>query len=188
MRAYRCLILAASFALTSALVRGDERIIPCHDVTKLDFTNLTISNRIHHNTRQLAFKNGVALGYDDPEIEKSGPPDWKAEIERDTVVQPAPGISVRFLLIYQHHLTGTGWNYWLVGYSCSNGRLRQVFSRDGLSLKIERLDDSGIVVSKLLKYGSPIETHWSYIWEKAQLNYVLASKRADPAPKSNNPK
>ena len=66
--------------------RDDYSLPRCHK-------NLTISNRIHHNSRQLVFKDGVALGYDDPEIEKSGPPDWKAEIERDTVVQPAPGIA-----------------------------------------------------------------------------------------------
>ncbi len=187
MRAYCCLILATSFALTGASVQGKETITPCHDVTGLDFKNLTISNRIHHNTQQLAFKDGVALNYDDPEKEKSGTPDWRAEIKRDTVVHPAPGISVRFLLIHQDHLTGTGWNWWLVGYGCSNGRLRQVFSCDGLSLKIERLDDSGIVVSKLLKYGSPIETHRSYIWEKTQLMYVLASRWSDPAQRSRNP-
>ncbi len=188
MRAYCCLILALSFAPTKALVCGDETIIPCHDVTKLDFKNLTISNRIHHNTRQLAFKDGVALNYDDPEREKSGTPDWKAEIERDTVVHPAPGSSVRFLLIDEDHLTGTGWNRWLVGYSCSNGHLRQVFSRDGLSFEIERLDNSGSIVSKLLTHGSPIKTHWSYTWEKAQSEYVLASKWSAPAQKPKNPK
>jgi hypothetical protein len=187
MRAYCCLMLVISFALTSAFAQGNETIIPCQDVTKLDFKNLTFSNGIHHNTRQFAFKNGVAQYYDDPEIQKSGPPDWRAEIERDTVVQPSRGTAVRFLLIYQGHLTGTGWIYWLVGYSCVNGRLRQVFSRDGLSLKIERLDDSGIVVSKSVKYGSLVETHWSYLWDKAQLRYVLASKWSGSAKKSTNP-
>ncbi len=58
--------------------------------------NLTISNRIHHNTRELAFKNGIALTSDDPETENA-PADWKAEIERDTVIHPASGTTVRFL-------------------------------------------------------------------------------------------
>ncbi len=173
MRVYCCLILSLSFALMIDFARDDEPVTSCHDVTRLDFKNLTISR----GKRIFAFKDGVAHNYEIPEIEKSGPPDWNAEIERDTVVHPIPDVTLRFLLIKDSHLTGTGWNFWLVGYSCSNGHLRQVFSRDGLSLEIERLDNSGIVVSKLLKYGSPIKTRWSYIWEKAQSKYVLALNR-----------
>jgi hypothetical protein len=54
-----------------------------------------------------AFHDGVALNYDNPEISRT--PDWQADIQRDTAVQPIPVIDVRFLLIHDSHLTGSGW-------------------------------------------------------------------------------
>ncbi len=159
MRAYGCLILL--FTLTTAFARGNKTIISCQDVTKIDFENVTISA----GKLIFAFRDAIALAYEMPEIEKSGPPDWKAEIQRDTVVHPASGTTVRFLLIYDSHLTGSGWNYWLVGYKCSDGHLQQVFSREGLSFRVERLEDSVVVVSKLQTHGSLIRTPWSYVWD-----------------------
>lgn len=184
MRACCCLLLAIPFVLANTSALGGETTTPCQDVTRLDFKNLTISNTIHHNTRRLAFKDGIALTYDDP-MTKNSSPDWKAEIERDTAIHPSSGTTVRFLSVHESHLTGSGWNYWLVGYSCSNGQLRQVFSRDGLSLKIERLDNSGIVVSKIMKDSSRTATHWTYVWDMKLSTYVLASSWSDTDSPSN---
>src|SRR5882724_10276393 len=66
--------------------------VQCDDVTKLDSRNLTILTAQH----TFAFHNGIAVNYDDPtETDKDHfPPDWKAEIEKDSIIQPAPDVVV----------------------------------------------------------------------------------------------
>jgi hypothetical protein len=182
MRTVAFAILTLSSVLTDAFGQESKVGAPCKDSTKLDFESLTISNGIHHNIRQLTFKNGVALTHDGTETQKSHPA-WKSEFRRDTVVRPESGTVIRFLLIYDSPLTGSGWNYWLVGYKCTDGHLQQVFSRDGLSLKIERLDDSEIVVSKSLTYRSLVRTYWSYVWDKNRSTYILSSGWSGTNPK-----
>jgi hypothetical protein len=122
------LILAYMITLPGATAA----ILHCDDVTTLDFGNLTIAS----GTRKFVFKDGTALNHDAKG--DSSDADWKAEIARDTVVQPAPGVTVRFLLIHDSHMTGSGWRYYLLGYCCSNSKLQEVFRRDGLSLEVER--------------------------------------------------
>ena len=150
--------------------------IRCGDITRLDFRNLTI----HSGSRTFAFNNGTAANYDSPpESEQDRKPDWRAEIERDTVVQPDPNVSVRFLVIHDSHETGSGWRYFISGYRCSDGELREVFHRDGLSLTIDRLDSNGIHVSSLVGVnpttGQKIRKWWSYIWDRSRSKYVIRS-------------
>jgi hypothetical protein len=152
----------------------DATHLPCDSVRTIDFNNLTISC----GDRTFAFNDGTALNYDRPG--ESGPPDWKAEFERDTVVEPTPGVSVRFLLIHDSHETGSGWRYHLVAYRCSNGTLQQVFHRDGLSLKIDHLDSSTITVSLNPVPGQTVTTHWSYVWDQQRSTYGLVSTWSTP--------
>jgi len=92
--------------------------IRCGDITRLDFKNLTINS----GSRTFAFDNGTAANYDSPsDPERDRKPDWRAEIERDTVVQPDPKVSARFLVIHDNHETGSGWRYFISGYQCSDG-------------------------------------------------------------------
>jgi hypothetical protein len=119
----------------------DAAHLPCNSVRTSDINYLTIAC----GDRIFDFIDGTALNYDRPG--GSGTPDWKAKFERDTVVEPNPGVAVRLLLIRDSHETGRRWRYYLVAYRCSNGRLQQVVHRDGLSLKIDRLDSSTITVS-----------------------------------------
>ena len=182
MRAYCCLIFALSFALTNAFARGNDTTILCQDVTKLDFKNLTISRA----NRIFAFNDGIALNYDTPETDRSAPPDWEAEVKWESVVHPTSGIKIRFLLIHDSHLTGSGWNYWLVGYKCSDGSLEQVFSLDGLSLEVDGLDDSGVVVSKMLTSGSSVRTYWSYFWDKNLSTYTLGASWSATGPQEKD--
>ncbi len=177
-----CYMLAAALAVTTVSSQANQATIhparvleaPCDDVATIDFKNL----RISLGRRIFAFQNGVALNHDMPDA--SGPPDWKAEIERDTVVQPAPGLSVRFLLIHDSHETGSGWCYYLVGYCCSSGRLQEVFRREGLSLSVDRLDSSRVSVGLNTIPGKPVRNHWSYTWDRAKSRYVLSSAWSTP--------
>jgi hypothetical protein len=150
--------------------------IRCGDITRLDFKNLTINS----GSRTFAFDNGTAANYDSPsDPERDRKPDWRAEIERDTVVQPDPKVSARFLVIHDNHETGSGWRYFISGYQCSDGELREVFHRDGLSLAVDRLDSDGINVSSIVganpTTGQKIRKRWSYTWDRSRSRYVIRS-------------
>jgi len=128
-------------------------------VTKLDVENFTIRTA----QRTFAFHNGVALNYESPRVQDAerSPPDWKSGDCEDNVIQPAPNVVVRFILIHDSHETGSGWRYYATGFRCSGGNLQEVFRRHGLSLSVDRLDSATIGVSLNLTPGSPIRKHWS---------------------------
>ena len=148
----------------------------CDAVMKLDFENLPV----HTARRKFAFRNGVAVNFDLPpeRSDRESPPDWKARIEKDTVVQPAPDVVVRFLLIHDSHVTGSGWRYYLTGLRCSSGKLQEVFHRDGLSLGIERLDSTSIIISLNGTPGDAVRKRWSYTWDRSASKYVLSSTQS----------
>ncbi len=151
------------------------RGIHCADINRLDFRNLTIRS----GTRTFVFKGGTATHSDSPsEPGQNRTPDWTAKIERDTVVQPEPGTSVRFLVIHDNHLTGSGWRYYISGYRCAEGALSEVFHRDGRSLAVDLLSSDGIDVSSLVGVSptpaQEIRKRWSYIWDRGRSGYVLS--------------
>jgi len=149
----------------------------CNDVTKLDSRNLTIRTA----QRTFAFHNGIAVNYDgQPEGAEHSQPDWKAEIEKDSVIQPAPNVVVRFLLIHDSHETGSGWHYYATGFRCSGGKLHEIFHRDGLSLSIDRLDSNMVGVGLNVTQGEPIRKHWFYTWDRNASKYVLSSTQSSP--------
>ncbi len=148
----------------------------CDDVTKLDFRNLVLRTA----QRTFAFHNGIAVHYDSPPEQdpEHSQPDWKAEIEKDSAIQPAPSVVVRFLLIHDSHETGSGWRYYATGLRCSGGKLQEVFHRDGLSLRVDRLDSTTISIGLNLTPGAPIRKHWSYTWDRNTSKYVLSSTQS----------
>ena len=156
--------------------RSQTPVVGCDDVEKLDFRNLTIRTA----QRTFDFHNGIAVNYDDPtEADKEHfPPDWKAEIEKDSIIQPAPDVVVRFLLIHDSHETGSGWRYYATGLRCSGGRLQEVFHRDGASLSVDRLDSTTISVGLNVTPGDPIRKYWSYTWDRDRSKYVLSSTQS----------
>jgi hypothetical protein len=148
-------------------------VLPCDDVTKLDFRNLTFQV----GPRTFAFHEGVAVNYDgrDGQAGRYSQPDWKAEIEKDSVIQPVPDVVVRFLLIHDVHVTGSGWRYYATGYHCSGGKLQEVIHREGMSLRVERLDSVSIDISLDPLPGKARRKLCSYIWDRSSRKYVLSS-------------
>src|ERR1700730_14904332 len=120
-------LFLAVIAVAAAIAQQE-----CEDVTKLDVRNQTIRTA----QRTFAFHDGIAVNYDSPPDQdaKHSQPDWKATIEKDCIIQPAPNVVVRFLLIHDSHETGSGWRYYATGLRCSSGEMQEVFQRDGLSL------------------------------------------------------
>jgi hypothetical protein len=174
----RVFFLAVIAVAIGSAQQGKAPAVPCDDVTKLDVRNLVIRT----GQRTFAFHNGIALNYDDPneqEIDYSKP-DWEAEIEKDSVVQIAPNVVVRFLFIDDSHVTGSGWRFHLTGFRCSGGKLQEVFHREGLSLKVDRLDSTGVGVSLNVIPDKPIRRHWVYTWDRNRSEYVLSSTELSP--------
>lgn len=147
----------------------------CADITKLDFRNLTITTA----QRTFSFHDGIAINSDTPSAPgvEQPQPDWKAAIEKDSVVHPAPNVIVRFLLINDSHETGSGWRYYATGLRCSEGRLQEVFHRDGLSLSIDRLDSNTVRVGLNGKSGESARRQWSYAWDRKRSRYVITSEQ-----------
>ena len=150
--------------------------VRCDDVTKLDFRNLIIRTA----QRTFACHNGIAVNYDSPPEQDAehSQTDWKAEIEKDSIIEPAPNVVVRFLLIHDSHGTGSGWRYYAMGLRCSAGKLQEVFRRDGLSLRVDRLDSTAIRIGFNVTPSEPIRKHWSYSWDRNASKYVLSSTQS----------
>ena len=146
---------------------------PC-DVARLDVRNTTIRT----DQRTFAFHNGMAVNCDAPPEEGAGQhqPDWQAEIEQDRLLRPAPNVTLRFLLIHDSHVTGSGWLYYATAFRCSNGKLQEVFQRHGLSLRVERLSANRIDVSMMTTPGKDVRERWSYVWDPEQSRYVLSPR------------
>jgi len=145
----------------------------CDDITKLDVPNLTIQAA----QRTFAFHNGVAENGPLEQVSIGGQTgsrhEWRAAIEKDTIVRPSPDAVVRFLLINDSHETGSGNRFYLIGLRCSGGKLEQVFLREGLSLTVDRLDAIGVTVGLTVNQGDSTRKHWLYKWDGHR--YVLSS-------------
>ena len=146
----------------------------CDDVTELDFKSLAVRT----SRRTFAFQNGIAANWDGlmGQDTEHTQPDWKAEIEKDSIIQSAPDVIVRFLVIHDSHRTGTGWRYYVTGLRCSGGKLQEVFHRDGMSLRVDRLDSTAIGISLDVAPGEPTR-HLSFTWDRNTSQYTLS-----PAP------
>jgi hypothetical protein len=168
----RALVLALTAAAIASAQSNPAHTAECDDVTKLDFGNLIVRTA----QRTFNFHNGIAVNYDSPPGQgaEHSQSDWKAAIEKETVVQPAPDVVVRFLLIHDSHETGSGGRYYATALRCAGGKLQEVFHRDGLSLRVDRLDSTTINISLHVTPEQPIEKHWSCTWDRDTSRYVLS--------------
>jgi hypothetical protein len=143
-------------------------------VEKLDGRNLTLRTA----GRTFAFRNGVAHGFELPpdarererlELGSAVRPDFEARIERDEVLQPAPGLAVRLFLIHDSHVTGSGWRYYATAVRCARGKLVEVFHEDGRTLKVQ-VEAPRIRVSRIQESGKPVTT--TYRWSASERRYL----------------
>ena len=146
----------------------------CDDVTELDLKNLAVQDvpayvRLSKWHRgELGRVNGSRYRAYPTRLESR---DWK-----DSIIQSAPDVIVRFLVIHDSHRTGTGWRYYVTGLRCSGGKLQEVFHRDGMSLRVDRLDSTAIGISLDVAPGEPTR-HLSFTWDRNTSQYTLS-----PAP------
>src|SRR5260370_10211451 len=145
----------------------------CADFTRLDVRNL----RIRTAQRTFVFHDGIGMNRDGPPEQDSErlQPDWKAEIEQQFILEPAPDVAVWLLLIHDSHITGSGWRYYATAFRCNGGKLEEVFHRDGLSLRLDYLTSVTIRVSLNTMPGESTRTYLSYTWDDHKSRYVLSS-------------
>jgi hypothetical protein len=109
--------------------------------------------------------------------------DWQAGIEQDRILRPVPNVTLRFLLIPDSQLTGSGRQFYATAFRCSKGKLQEVFQRHGLSQRVERLSANRIDVNMMTTPGKGVRERWSYVWDPERFRDVLATigKRGTPA-------
>lgn len=140
------------------------RLTPCMRVEDVDFNNATFES----DRTLFSFHHGKARRSDCPDCgEQSEPWDWKANIEKDVTLNPSPDVTVRFLLVHDEHMTGSGWWYHLVGFRCApigdqpdRKQLVKVFDRTAMSLRIETLTTDRVTVSITERSGHQYPYRW----------------------------
>jgi hypothetical protein len=142
--------------------------VPCTDIRKIDFKNSTIDV----GNAVFEFKNGEASLFDNMEPKTL---EWEATLREYATIEVAPAVSVRFFRIYSNHINGSGARFYLVGYGCFQGKTKQVFKREGVSLVIDRIDAQAVVVALHTVYGSPTTKYFSYMWNDKVSKYELNS-------------
>jgi hypothetical protein len=178
-------LLLAVFAVTPKLVAQQQMAVKavgtrtCTDIRSVDFSNLKFESA----GMVFAFHKGKAYSWDCRDCADRDKPDWGAKIEQDKIISPAPGIRIRFLLVENNHLTGTGAWYHVVGFRCeptgsqNRGRLLKVFDRNGMSLQLESIDNQGVTLTTATVPGKPIVEHFTYKWDNDTSQFVLDKTR-----------
>ena len=174
------LILLATVAVPVIAQQNRDPILPTRDAKCSDFATLDVKNMtVKSLGRVFVFRRGKAYNFDLPEYE-ANKPDWEATIEKDTTVSPAPGVAVRFLLINDSHLTGSGWQFYLIGLRCapSNSatgaaQLQNVFEVRAMSLSVKELDNDGIIFTTHPIYRKPATKYFSYKWDVDSATFKL---------------
>ena len=149
-------------------VRAADQEMQCSDIRKIDFQNI----RIDVGDTGLDFQNGVASSFDELEPKIL---EWEATFRENITIDVAPDIPVRFALIHNNHVGGSGWRFYLVGYRCFQGKMKRVFKQEGLSLAIDRIDAHAVVVTLHTVPGSPTTKYFSYVWNAKTSKYELNS-------------
>jgi hypothetical protein len=111
---------------------------PCRDIRSIDFRNAVIRTsttdeneltglfNTSFGAETFKFKNGVSEEFLDEAQRKAGTPESRATISRDSVLTPAPGVVVRFLVVTWGH-QGPGGHSFVLGFVCRDRVVQQIF-------------------------------------------------------------
>jgi len=165
-----CIAVTCLF-ISAATAWADD--VQCTDIANIDFKNMDIDLHGNKLEQHFSFRNGKAqeIIEDEPEIPKQV--EWEATIEKEMSVTPTHDVIIRFILIVNDHVGGTGEIGYLVGYGCFNGLLRQVFEQDGFTLNIDKMSRDVIILRTHPEYRGPFTKRFSYRWDPKTSIYVL---------------
>jgi hypothetical protein len=112
---------------------------PCRDIRSVDFRNTIIrtsptdENEMRglfnapSGTQTFNFKKGVSEDFLDEAQRKAETPEGRATISLDSVLTPASGVVVRFLVVTWEHQQGPGGHSFVLGFVCRNHAVQQIF-------------------------------------------------------------
>jgi hypothetical protein len=143
----------------------------CDDIQKVDFRNMRIVvageradqnelttlynaplGKVHFNMR-----HGIAHHWDGGDVEDPGfldyvdkdhPPDWEAKIVQDKLANPSGFLAVRFIEIFDLHLTGTGAWFYVLGFTCDAGKLKRMFQFTSMYASLKSLKDDSFTIKQ----------------------------------------
>lgn len=158
----------------------------CSDIGDVDFRNATVQLKPIQDwpLSKLEFHNGAFDEKDGRNGESAG--NWRYEIEKDTILDPTPQTTIRFLQILRDHVSGTGSFTCLVGFSCSQGKVKNVFQQCGELMKVESLTPQSLQLEFAERkqsdpYCCPsIKTKRSFVWDPSSSTYVEPPRQPVP--------
>ena len=178
------LVNAAIIAMLLLAIPDTLTAQNCSDITTVDFRNTTVTSALGID-EPLKFRNGV---FD--ELAPQSPSwqvEWRYEIVRDTTVHPDSQGAIRFIEMFKNHLAGTGSIEYLIGFSCSDGMVRNVFQRHGEGMWVVSLSPDTLHLSfAVWKLGdshaapSGHRDAW-FSWNAHSNTYIETSKGSSSA-------
>ena len=142
---------------------------PCRDIRSVDFGNKVIRTsptdeneltglfNAPPGTRTFNLKKGVSEDFLDEAQRKAGTPEALSEISSDSVVIPASGPVVRFLVVTWNHQQGSGAHSFVLGFICRDRAVQQIFqfsSENGPDFKIGS-GDQLVIRQPIWNVGDP---------------------------------
>lgn len=111
---------------------------PCRDIRSFDFRNSTIhtsetdENELRgfngpFGAQTFNFKDGVSADFVDEAEHKTGTPEHRARISKDSVLTAVTGVVVRFLTVTLNDEQGTGAHSYVFGFVCRDHAVQQIF-------------------------------------------------------------
>jgi hypothetical protein len=147
----------------------------CSHISEIDFRNSVVQLKPNQDwpVTELRFRHGI---FDEREesVGASGV-DWRYEIEKETTVSPAPQTTIRFLEILRDHMSGTGSFTCLVGLSCSQGKVKNVFQQCAEFMKVGFLTPQDLQLEfETPKWSDPpsVKTKRSFSWSSSSNTYI----------------
>ena len=137
-------VVAASFTLwPTALRSGDQPA--CTDVAKVDFANIAINVPEEGPVQLKDGKGHTAKIVTDGKDLGS---EWEVTIEYDSILNPAPGVTLRLINLNVDHLLGSGgWGYAFI-YACKEGRLHRIFQSVGhlYGVELKKISETSFTI------------------------------------------
>ena len=140
-------VVAVSFIFWSTTLRSGDQPA-CTDVSKLDFANIAINVPEEGPVQLKDGKNHTAKIVSDG---KNLGSEWEVTIEYDSLINPAPGVTLRLVNLNVDHLLGSGgWGYACI-YACKDGHLHRIFQSKGhlYGVELKKINETSFTI----RYG-----------------------------------
>jgi len=174
--------------------------VPCTDIRKVDFRNLTFrtSPKLEQNELNgsdpdpitFRMRHGRAFSFDPPENLRisHGVHEFVATIDSDQLMHPNNSTYVRILQVENSHQTGSGNVRYVLGFTCLDRALTQVFQFSGEGVSLAHFDDRSLSINEAIwadhdAHADPsLYRSLTYFWQHSTWRFTRGSVEG-PFPK-----